>query len=190
VDFYFTAPQSNTVTVVVAGNDFGMYINQPSVSASAPGQDAWEGIRIYGQSNYNGTINFTPSSCSGLPPQSSCSFNPASITGNGQTTLMIQTTAPQAQARRAMSKSSNWIAMGPLVVGALFLFMAPSRRRRASAMVGLMVLGLLTMLPSCGGGNGGVGGGNSGTPTGTYSVTVTATSGSLSHGTSFTLVVQ
>lgn len=191
-DFYFTAPQSNTVTVVVSGNDFGMYINEPSVSASAPGQDAWEGIRIYGQSNYNGTINFTPSSCSGLPPESSCSFSPASITGNGQTTIEIQTTAPQGQARRAMSKSSNWIAMGPLVVGALFLFIAPSRRRRASAVMGLIALGLLMMLPSCGGGNGGGGGGggNSGTPVGTYSVSVTATSGSLSHSTSFTLVVQ
>jgi len=56
---------------------------------------------------------------------------------------------------------------------------------------------LLLFVSACGGGNGGGGGGGGGggntdpgTPKGTYNITVTATSGSYTHTTNFTMVVQ
>ena len=67
-----------------------------------------------------------------------------------------------------------------------------ANRRRWSVLLGLLMIGLLLFLPACGGGSsgGGGGGGNPGTPIGNYTVTVTATSGSLTHNTTFMLVVQ
>jgi len=193
-DPFFPQGFSNGVNIVLAGNDFGMYPTVSVASAPAQGQDAFEGINIYGETNYTGTINFTGASCTGLPAETTCSFSPASITGTGSTTITLQTTAPTAQAKRTIqSKSSLWMAMGPLVVGGLFMLFGPSKRNRAAGVVGLMLLGLLIILPSCGGGNSGggsSGGGNPGTPIGSYTVTVAATSGSLSHSTSFTLLVQ
>jgi hypothetical protein len=68
-------------------------------------------------------------------------------------------------------------------------FVAASRRRRWSILALMMLLALIVAVPACGGG------GSShhqdpGTPIGTYTVTVTATAGSLSQQGSFTLAVQ
>jgi hypothetical protein len=54
-----------------------------------------------------------------------------------------------------------------------------------------ILLLLLLGLPSCGGfSNGGAGGSGNGTPPGSYTITVTGTSGSLSHQTTVILVVN
>lgn len=56
----------------------------------------------------------------------------------------------------------------------------------------LLLLLTISLCVSCGGlqGNGGGGGsGNPGTPPGTYNLSITATSGSITHGTQVTLTV-
>ena len=56
----------------------------------------------------------------------------------------------------------------------------------------LLLLFAVSLCVSCGGlqGNGGGGGsGNPGTPPGTYNLTITATSGSITHGTQVILTV-
>jgi hypothetical protein len=203
-DANFTPRNSNQITITVPGNDFGMYFDHTSVSAAAPGQAAFQVIRIYGQSNYSGTINFTSASCSGLPAESSCSFTPASIVGNGSTTVLISTTGPHTNARtqaRSRQVPPLWSLTVSGLLGAL-LISVPFRRGRHNLLPLLLVAFLLT-LPSCGGGGSsgggsGSGGGGSGgtgtttdpgTPAGTYTVTVTATSGSLTHTASFQLIV-
>jgi ABC-type glycerol-3-phosphate transport system substrate-binding protein len=57
-------------------------------------------------------------------------------------------------------------------------------------LAALVVLGLLLLIPACGGGGGSGGNHDPGTPMGTSTVSVTATSGTLSHNTTFQLVVQ
>ena len=56
----------------------------------------------------------------------------------------------------------------------------------------LMLFALLLTIAGCGGGSSGSGGHNQdpGTPAGSSVVTVTATSGSITHSATFTLTVQ
>jgi hypothetical protein len=68
-----------------------------------------------------------------------------------------------------------------------------SRRKKIwSLLLGCMVFSGLIFLTACGGSSssGGGGGGHPGTPAGTYTITVTGTSGSVTHTTTGTLVVQ
>lgn len=75
---------------------------------------------------------------------------------------------------------------------ACVFFTGGLRRCRRSVLPALAVVTLLIMGSGCGGGGASGGGGRTdlGTPAGSYNVTVTATSGSLTHSTTFTLVVQ
>jgi hypothetical protein len=194
----FGSGNSSQITIIVAGNDFGMYLNQPVVTTSASGPLGSQGVRIYGQSNYNGTINFTPSSCSGLPAESSCSFSPASITGNGSSMILISVTGPHAVGAtpaESRDRPAPWWGMVASGMLCLVLTSAPSRRYRHK-LLSLLFVVFLIGLSSCGGGSssagGGGGGGTSdpGTPKGTYTITVTATSGTITHAANFQLVVQ
>ena len=56
-------------------------------------------------------------------------------------------------------------------------------------LFGVLAVGLLFQV-ACGGGAKATPTVNPGTPAGTYAITVTGTSGSASHGTTVTLVVQ
>jgi len=140
---------------------------------------------------------------SGLPAASTCSFVPnqvASGSGNTNVVLTIATTAPiPASARVADSHSSLlfglWLPLPGLVLVLGGLGRSPRRKRFALFLL-LSVLFLLVGLQvACGGGLQGGGGGASGgaglasTPAGTYTVTVTATSGSISHTVQVALTV-
>jgi hypothetical protein len=67
-----------------------------------------------------------------------------------------------------------------------------SRRRRWSTLLGcMMLMAFLLLIPACGGGSSSSGHQQDpGTPVGSYSVTVTATAGSLTEQGTFTLTVQ
>ena len=66
---------------------------------------------------------------------------------------------------------------------------ASSRRRRWGILALLMLLAMMVAVPACGGG-GPSHHQDPGTPMGTYTVTVTATAGSLTQQGSFTLFVK
>jgi hypothetical protein len=163
------------------------------VSISAGMSDATS-FGIIASSNFTTAINFT---CSGLPAEATCS--PASATGQGPSTVVntnitITTTAAHITMLQSNQQGSYYVALlaGGLPVVGVFLI-GGSRRRRWTIWVGsTMLLAFLILLPACGGG----GGSSShhqqdpGTPTGAYTVTVTATAGSLTQQGSFTLVVN
>jgi hypothetical protein len=130
-------------------------------------------------------------SCSGGPPVSLCSFTPNPVTpGNSSAAVVmsVSTTATSADAARSPIVYAMWLALPALV-----LFRKREKVRLPALMLGLVLLALL--LPSCGGGgkNGGGGGGQQqGTQPGIFTITVTGTSGSLSHSAtpSVTLIVN
>jgi hypothetical protein len=79
--------------------------------------------------------------------------------------------------------------------GALFacilLLLFPAKKRRAKLAFGLLVVALLAAaLVACGGGTSVSRAPIGGTPVGTYNVTVTGTSGSLSHSVIVDVTVQ
>jgi trimeric autotransporter adhesin len=147
---------------------------------------------IAGHTGYNGTVSFSSGSCTGLPRESKCSFNPASVTGNGSTTLTISTTAPTSAALLTGFDSDRfaWFATGFATMAGVLLFGVPRRKRFVSACCVLAVVSLATIVGCGGSSSGGGGSGDPGTLRGSYAVTVTASSGGLSHVVSLTLNVQ
>lgn len=141
---------------------------------------------------FKSAVNF---SCAGLPSESTCTFSPASVTGSGNTTLTISTTAPHAALIRSQRPQYQILAAASGVFLAGLMLVMPTRTRRLRSVLGLMVLSLLLGGLGCGGGSSSGGGTpsntpNPGTPVGSYNVILTATSGSISHSQSFPLIVQ
>ncbi len=181
--------------------DFTLSALTPATQTINSGQSA----------NYNFSVlpvgasftNAVSLSCSGGPAVSLCSFTPSPITpGNSSAAVVmtITTTASSASNVRPSIYYSLWLALPALA----FLGSRTRGKKRGklavpASLLGLFLLGLL--LSSCGGGgtNGGGGGGGSGgggtqqqgTQSGTYTITVSGTSGVLTHNAStVTLVVN
>jgi hypothetical protein len=133
-----------------------------------------------------------------LPAESTCSVSPSTVTGTSTALLTVATTAPHsaAQKRAANAQRPGWwiTGFGAATVG-IFLFGTPVRRRRRASFLSLILLTLLAVGVGCGGGSNSSGTAGAaqtdpGTPAGSYAVTVTGTSGSITHTAKFTLVVQ
>jgi len=171
--------------------------NNPAITVTAPGSSGTLALTITALDGYSGTINFTSSSCSGLPVGASCSFNPASIKGSGTTTLTVNTTGTTAKLT-PIDRHNFWLASTGM--GLVCIFLAGSRpaRRRTVIVLALLLSAFLAAGMGCGGGGNGGGTSSSSTPpppstptpAGSSNVIVTATSGTLTHTVTFTLTVQ
>jgi len=188
-DANYSGSTSTALVVNIGNPDYG--INFPSGSSTVKaGQSASYTVNVTTTDGFAGTINFA---CpSGLPSLTNCSFNPASVTVNGNTgssALTISTTAatvaPPVTGLNSRLTGAGFLALGMVLAG----LAGRKRRRLQSAMMLVVVLGLLFGLSSCGGGGSNVQH-NPGTPAGTYTVTVSATSGTTTHQSTITLVVQ
>jgi hypothetical protein len=184
-----------TAAVNVQGSDFRLVTSQSSsLTIPSPGLGERIFLAVAGQSNYAGTVNFSGASCAGLPRETTCVFDPPSITGTNFTGLTITTQAPQAIARPGHGDSHGFrgkAASLGIPFAALLLGTVSFGKQLRNRLFCLLAFALALTLVSCGGG--GFGGGGStdpGTPVGTYTVTVTATSGSLTHSVSFPLTVN
>jgi hypothetical protein len=189
-DANYKATISNLVGVAVQP-DFDISAAAPSMTISSPGGNGTLTFTVTGDTGYNGTINFTAASCTGLPRESTCSFSPAALSGSGQTTLTISTTAPKTAALRG----TRIFFASALAFAAALIFSSTPQKKRWSAMAALAIAITVMPIASCGGGSSsGGGGGDPGTPIGSSNVTVTASAtsstGTLARSTSFTLMVQ
>jgi len=154
-----------TITVNAAwapAPNFSLSVTPTSVSVSA-GSSATAQITATLVNGFSGPILY---SCSDTAPMSSCT-----VTSAGAVTITTKNTA-------------NLL---PVIIVFLIagLTLVPTKKRKT----GLVVGGLL-LLGACGGGSSADVPRGGGTPAGTYSVIVSGQSGSLSHQTSITLVVE
>ncbi len=186
----YTGSTSPPTTVNVQA-DFAFTASAPTITIASPGGSG-TGVRSPSPVSLDtaGPSTSTAASCSGLPRESTCSFNPASVTNSGTTTLNVSTTAPHS----ARLEGPAWwtTSLGATLAG-IFLLGSGSRRRAWSWLLSLMAVTCLITIVSCGGGSGsGSSGGNKdpGTPAGSSTVTVTATSGVITHTATITLTIQ
>jgi large repetitive protein len=192
-DTNFTGSSSATsTTVAVAQLDFTMTLSGPSNLTVVPGESISYQVQVapdYG--SYAGTVNFA---IAGLPPGATVSFSPSTIAANGgpQTvTVTIQTAAATAMLHRE-SRPSGDRKLAPFALVCLLLFGVGSMRKRRRALRGLFYLLVLigagtatSMMSGCDSPNGFF----TQSPQ-NYTVTITATAGSLEHTTTVTLNVQ
>jgi hypothetical protein len=120
--------------------------------------------------------------------------------GNTQVTVSFMTTAPSLVAPMTRAPGGPRVIprviliWGVLLVAYLAPLLAVRRERRAPrwALAVLLILTIAGLTGACGGGGGSGGGGgvhDPGTTPGPYSITVTATSGAVSHAVTYTLTV-
>jgi len=170
--------------------------NLASISLSAPGSSGTTSMTVANSSSFSGTISLA---CSGLPSEATCAFSPSSIAANGTAatttvTITVSTTAPHTTQNMTDRPYyfAGWMMGSSLALGGVFVLGFKKPRQRAALFM-LIVVALLVVVPACGGG-----GSKTppppvqdpGTPAGTYNVTVTATNGSASSITGFTLFLQ
>jgi hypothetical protein len=197
------SPQKLTLTGTAM--DFVLTGTPPTSMTVTPGQAANYSISVSPESGFNQAVALA---CSGAPPQSTCMITPSSVTLDGShaapVTIAVVTAGSSAALNPPLGGSRGHLLLALAMLGGVFGFLAmpgtvqAQRRRRTQFLGGLFMFSLVSvvlMMPACGGGSNGVGSsGGGGTPTGTYSVTVAGTFGTgsakLTHGTSFTLVVQ
>jgi hypothetical protein len=195
-DTNYSSSASAVIIINVTAPDFSIAFSPSVVNISSPGAKANTALTVTGANGYNGSITFSAASCTGLPSESSCSFSPATITGNGSTTLTVLTTAPSSlvPASRHIDIGSWRKTPGALrfiLFGFALLTLGVRARRRGWNLAGtVLVLALLVVNAACGGGGAG-GLRNPGTPmVQNQTVTVTATSGTTTHTFTFTLNVN
>jgi hypothetical protein len=159
------------------------------VSITSPGLSGTSTVGIIASSKFTTAISLT---CGGLPAEATCSA--ASATGQGPTTvvntnIIVSTMGPHTVMLRGNEPRVYYAVLFGSGLPFGIFFVAASRRRRWSILALMMLLALIVAVPACGGG-GPSHHQDPGTPIGTYTVTVTATAGSLSQQGSFTLTVQ
>lgn len=183
--------------------DFTLSDSVGNIVIGAPGQSSAPiTLTINAINGYNGTITFSPTSCVITPAGSlsSCSFSPSSVTGSGNTQLVINTTAPHTASMPTSRFDCGGRRLPPIVLCVLFLLTLAlwGKRRRFSPAFASVILLVLFGLWACSGGGSSNGGGAAstttipGTPTGVvYTASVSAApSGGTSHSINLTFVVQ
>ena len=185
---------TQVVSLTGGGADFSVSLNPTSATLVA-GNTANVTITVNPAGGFNSAVAFT---CTGLPAQASCSASPVTPSGGSSTaTLSISTTQRTALPPGGISWPRGpgwtahpwaWFLWTLLLLGLTGLAVRKNRLRWNWAVLALAMLWLASFA-ACG--SGGTGYKDpTGTPAGNYTVTVTATSGGLSHSANVTLTVQ
>jgi len=192
------SPRTVALTGTGIQPDFSVTTPDDSKTVTA-GATASYTLTITPTNGFNQQITF---SCSGAPVRSTCQ-PPSAITPDGSNTPVDVTLNLVTQSRSAVPPGVGPFTTPPLkapqgylpwllallLLATTSLWLAAGRRR--APLLLMAALGTVLLWTACGGGGGGVTTPPPrGTPAGTYTLTATATSGSLSKQISLTLVVQ
>jgi hypothetical protein len=189
-DANYEAAQGVSPLVTVNGSDFGLYFPTPSITVPQGGS-AQVTLDVGLQTGAS-PVMFGSSACSGLPAEASCAL-PSSVSYTSGNILTVSTTLPHARAQAASSGRMPLLWSMSLTFVGLVLIGSLRKPRNKSTILGILTICFLLFAPGCGGGYSASPGGNAidpGTPKGNYTVTVTGTSGSITHTATFTLTVQ
>jgi len=174
---------SMTINAPLAA-DFSITVSPTSGSITA-GNPATVTVTINPLNGFNLATSFA---CSGLPAHSVCNFSPSSVTPNGTAVVTTTLTINSDEAAAA-------IAGGGAILSFLLLPVVVRQgrtRKLLASATPILLLGLLALaLSACSAGSGGgITSKNNNTPKGTYPITVTATSGSISHSATYSYTVK
>jgi len=163
----------------------------PSSQTVVAGNTAVYSVLVSPSVTFGNNVTMT---CTSLPAGASCGFSPATLTFNGpspqSSTLNLTTTARPLTTISSSKWSRPFYAFWLLSPAMAVIGFGSSRKRRRwlGLLVILTVLAVIAPLPSCS---------HTkqqpvvtGTPAGSYPLTVTATSGSFSQSSGFSLTVQ
>jgi uncharacterized repeat protein (TIGR01451 family) len=182
---------NNTSTVSGQATDFTLSVSPKNQTIAAAGATAIYTVTLAPTLVYGSNISL---SASGLPTASGFTFTPSNTVslpaGPSTATLNITTTARPVTVVHSRTSRGAIYALWLGIPGITLLGFGVGndrRRKMAGAAVLCVLFGLLALQPACGGTK--TPAVVSGTPAGTYTITVTATSGTLSHNTTLTLTV-
>ncbi len=184
---------ANDVTTITAPPDFTLAF-APTTIALREGQEASYGITITPMNNgFVGAIKLT---ATGLPPKTQFTFTPSSVTpgANPATSMLVIMTTGGDPFLAQNSEKNGGPLFAALLPFAGLLLSGLGLRKRAWRqgkagwlLVSCMVLSCAMALGGCASAGNFR---NLGTPPGTYTVTVTATSGTIQHSAPVTITVQ
>ena len=190
------ASGGNTVCVELqTAPDFtiGPASGQSTSATVSAGQSAMFNLAVTPSGSFSGTVDLSCAITPSVTPAPTCSV-PSSVNVKAGTATPVQATVSTTAAMTAGTVSSDeflpeaipfaWSAM--LLPGLVLL----RNRRRLQVLATSSAVLSTILIVGCGGGGSGSSHNTPGTPSGTYTATVTATSGSLQHSKTLTVVVQ
>jgi hypothetical protein len=181
------APLSGT------GFDFTVATSGQSSKTVSSGQTASYTLMLSPLNGSTGTFTF---SCSSLPSNSSCGFNPVSesVPANSTGSLTVNIATGNSLSSAGIHPFSGTRVPHLLPIACLLVLPFLVRYRRTNLFpLAILMIGLIG-ITSCAGSGGGGGGTpvspNGNTPPGTYSIVVNATANGVSHKATLTLIVD
>ena len=191
-DSNYQGSQSQSIQIVVQVPDFSLAANPASATVIARNSATYT-LSVTGTNGFAGTVNVT---CSLPAAAVACSANPPSVASGSPTTIMVSTTSHQLTLPTAYARRFGPLLLVVVVLALALLAFGSSVPRLRWATSILFVVTLFVVFHAAGCAGGSTGGGSTGPPMlhgtqpGNYTVTITGTSGSLTHTTSVSLTVQ
>ena len=183
---------SQPITLTVTGSPNFSIALTPASATVASGASVSSSVSITPVNGFSAPATL---SCSGLPSFATCTFSPASVTPNGAAATSTVTVATNVQTAEIQHRNrpggkGRGLASGSMLALLLLPPLAAFKVRRKTCwlrVLGIAFAGMLLLQGAlgCGGSSN-----NSKTPQGQYSVSITATSGTLTQSATLTLTVQ
>jgi hypothetical protein len=176
-----TVSLTGTGTAAAAG--FTLSASPMTVTVAGGAVSSPVTITVNPTNGFNAAVALT---CAGAPAKSSCALSPTSITP--PTTSALTFTAHAMIVPVPVSKPApplNMLRVVPFFVALMLLFLLRSSERLRTRLAIVSVILVCGTLAACTGGYN-----NNNTPKGTYTLTVTGTSGTLTHNTTVSVTVN